>query len=413
MKKGMFVIAVIVVVAALVWAGIVHGAREDGPNIVTARFTSATGIYPGDQVTVLGVPVGNVESLHPAAGFVEVRMSVDDSVRIPRDARAALVSQSLVAGRTIQLTPAYTSGPTLGSGTIPLQRTVVPMEWDDIKNSLRDITTEVSSKGPTDPGSAKKLVDAAADDLAPHADDVNNTITKLSQAMTVVADGRDDLFAVVRNLQVFVSAMSGSNDQVAVLHQRLATISQVLGSSRTDVAGALRSLDATMDDVTTFISQNRDAVSSDLRQAADLTSVIQSQKAAVEGILHQAPTQLANFYNIYKPSVGGMTGVFTAANFENPVQAVCGGFASIGTQNSQRGADLCTQYLGAYLTTLKTSYPNFLTSPTSAGFADPGQQIASEPGVLTSVPGLTGPPPQTRSVPRSLSALLLPGGGAR
>ena len=28
MKKGMFVIAVIVVVAALVWAGIVHGARE-------------------------------------------------------------------------------------------------------------------------------------------------------------------------------------------------------------------------------------------------------------------------------------------------------------------------------------------------------------------------------------------------
>ena len=105
--------------------------------------------------------------------------------------------------------------------------------------------------------------------------------------------------------------------------------------------------------------------------------------------------------------------MFTAANFENPVQAVCGGFASIGTQNSQRGADLCTQYLGAYLTTLKTSYPNFLTSPTSAGFADSGQQIASEPGVLTSVPGLTGPPPQNRTVPRSLSALLLPGGGSR
>ena len=35
------------------------------PNTITAYFTSATAIYPGDEVRVAGVKVGTIESIEP------------------------------------------------------------------------------------------------------------------------------------------------------------------------------------------------------------------------------------------------------------------------------------------------------------------------------------------------------------
>ncbi|MGV9860668.1 MCE family protein [Gordonia sp. NPDC003425] len=410
MKRLLALVAVVLVavVGAVAW----FTTRGPDSKTISVQLASATGLYPGDEVTVLGVPVGKVESLTPTPGYVIARLSVNNDVEVPSNAGAAVVSQSLVAGRTIQLTPGYTGGATLADGAvIPLARTTVPMEWDDIKNALNDVTRAVGSKGPDDPGSAAQLVSSAADTLSPNADDVNNTITGLSRAMSVISDGRDDLFAVVRNLQVFVNAMSGSNDQVAALQQRLSTVAQVLGDTSGDTRDALATLDTLMGDVQTFVSQNRDAITSDMVSATDVTTTLALQRANIEGLLHQSPTQLSNFFNIYKPGVGGMNGVFSAANFENPVQAVCGGFAAVGKPDSGRAADLCVQYLGAYLSMLKTSYPNFLTMPTRSGFVDPGQLVYSEPGLAQTVPGLTGPGSEPRKTPRSLSALLLPRGG--
>lgn len=90
----------------------------------TAEFVSATGIYRGDDVRVMGVTVGRIEAIEPIGDKVRARLRVDSGQPIPADAKAVIMSPNLVSSRFIQLAPTYTGGPQLASGaTIPVSRT--------------------------------------------------------------------------------------------------------------------------------------------------------------------------------------------------------------------------------------------------------------------------------------------------
>ena len=56
----------------------------------------------------------------------------------PADAKAIIVANNLVGTRFVQLTPAYkTSGPKMAdNAVIGLERTAVPVEWDEVKTQL-------------------------------------------------------------------------------------------------------------------------------------------------------------------------------------------------------------------------------------------------------------------------------------
>ena len=70
-----------VVVAAAGWSFV-----EDTINTisVTAQFDSAAGLYEGNTVAVLGMPVGKVTTITPKGGYVEVEFTVDKDVAGPR-----------------------------------------------------------------------------------------------------------------------------------------------------------------------------------------------------------------------------------------------------------------------------------------------------------------------------------------
>ena len=83
---------------------------------VIAYFPSAVGLYPGDDVRVVGVPVGKIDAIEPRASDVKVTMTVRDGVKVPADARALIIAPNLVSARFVQLTPAYTGGQVLADG---------------------------------------------------------------------------------------------------------------------------------------------------------------------------------------------------------------------------------------------------------------------------------------------------------
>ena len=127
-------------ITALVVA-LIGGIYLVWPRVTTYRvvgyFASAVGLYPGDDVRVVGVPVGSIESISPEADAVKITMTVQDSVKLPADARAVIVAPNIVSARFIQLTPPYKQGPAMeDGGRIGLDRTAVPVEWDDVKSEL-------------------------------------------------------------------------------------------------------------------------------------------------------------------------------------------------------------------------------------------------------------------------------------
>ncbi|AWK71032.1 mammalian cell entry protein [Rhodococcus oxybenzonivorans] len=407
------------VVVALIVGGLVVFLPRLFENTITAYFPTTTGLYSGDDVRVLGVKVGSVGEIEPGPDFAKVTMSVDKSVDIPADAKAIIVAPSLVSGRFVQLTPVYAGGPTMQDGAdIPVERTAVPVEWDEIKSELNKLSEALGPQGADPQGSLGTFIDTAADNLDGNGESLRNTLRELSETMRTLSDGRTDLFSTIRNLQTFVAALSSSNEQIVQFEGRLASVSNLLATNSDELGTALIDLDLALGDVNRFVVENRAALTEQVGRLADATQVLADKRPQLEQTLHVAPTALANFSNIYKPAQGSLVGAVAFANFGNPVNFMCGAIQSLQANDSQRSADLCTQYLSPVLNSLTMNYLPILSNPTTGVNAFPDQLQYSPPSLAGSVPPRSAPPATgalagipTVAVPRDLNDLLQPGGG--
>ena len=121
---------------------------------ITAEFGSATpGLYPGNSVSILGVPTGTVVSITPERSFVKVVMELPADVKIRADAHAVLMAPNPVSDRTVELYPPYLKGPVLPhDAVIPPKRTVVPLEIDAIFSSVDQLATTIGPRGANSKG---------------------------------------------------------------------------------------------------------------------------------------------------------------------------------------------------------------------------------------------------------------------
>ena len=72
------------------------------PTSITAYFTTATAIYPGDEVRIAGVKVGTIESIQPVGTQPKMTLHVDRGIALPADAKAVIVAQNLVSAQRIR-----------------------------------------------------------------------------------------------------------------------------------------------------------------------------------------------------------------------------------------------------------------------------------------------------------------------
>ena len=105
-----------VALAVLLAVGVYLVWPSRGGQKVVAYFPTAVGLYPGDDVRIVGVPIGRIDSIQPRAQDVKINMTLDDGVRVPANAQAIIIAPNLVSARFIQLTPAYTEGDVLADG---------------------------------------------------------------------------------------------------------------------------------------------------------------------------------------------------------------------------------------------------------------------------------------------------------
>ena len=115
MSRTVLAVALVVVMVAGVLVA-VRATGQSARTMVVGYFDNSTAVFPGDDVRILGVPVGKVDKIEPQPERVKISFWVDRKYKVPADVNAVILSPQLVTGRAIQLTPAYTSGPTLQNG---------------------------------------------------------------------------------------------------------------------------------------------------------------------------------------------------------------------------------------------------------------------------------------------------------
>lgn len=359
-RRGLGLLTVLAVVAAL---GVVLWPRSEKVH-VTAYFPRTVGIYPGSDVRVLGVRVGEVEKITPEGGRVRVELAYDKGRRIPADAQAAIINSSVVSDRYVQLLPVYRKGPVLRDGdVIPESRTAVPVELDRIFDSLHTTSEALGPKGANKDGSLSRLLGVSADNLDGQGENLNRTVEDLSQAVTTLSDGREDLFGTVRNLQVFTAALAADDKSVRSFNSDLAEVAGQLAGEREDLAAALKHLGAALGDVSGFVKGNKKELTSDVRSLSRVTKVLVTQRAALEELLEVAPTGLSNLQNTYNASAGTLDTRNNAQQAQDPAALLCSLLRTTGDEGG-RNPD-CKE-----LKKLFDSLPEVPAAPAGTGTVD-------------------------------------------
>lgn len=309
--RALAVAAAVVLLAATYFVALRDGTET---KTVSAHFPRAVSIYQGSDVRILGVDIGRVTAVTPEGNSVRVDMEYDAQYRVPADAKAVIVTPTLVADRFVQLTPAFADGDQVmaDGADIALPDTAVPVELDRIYASLRDLSEALGPNGVNKDGTLDHVLRAGAHALGGKGRLGNQMLTQLAAAAQTFGEGAGPLFDTVSQLAEFTTTLAQNDRFVRAFIRDLAGVSSQLADERTEIQGALAAVADSVGTVKTFVRDNRQALVADVERLTRVMKTIASEKDSIDTALRIAPVAIGNLslaYNSKSGTIGSRIGI--------------------------------------------------------------------------------------------------------
>ncbi len=292
------IIAVLAIAAALLvtfWPG-------SDKKTVTAEFPRTVSLYEGSDVKILGVPVGKVDTVTPSGTTVKVVFTYDAKYKVPANAKAAVISPSIVGDRFVQLTPAYTSGDVLADNAkLGVDRTATPLELDEIFGSINDLDIALGPDGANKAngngvGPLTRLLDSTARNFGGQGVQFNKTLKNLGAFTKTLADNKDALFGTLTQVENFTHTLAKNDGTVRKFNDSLASGANLLAGERQELAAVLKNLSIAMAQVRSFVRENRASLTSNISGLNKISKTLVKRRTALDQTLRYAPAALNNLF---------------------------------------------------------------------------------------------------------------------
>ncbi|MBF6369577.1 MCE family protein [Nocardia puris] len=261
---------------------------------ISADFENVAGLYAGNEVAVLGVPVGRVETVTPKGGFVQVTMAIDKSVRIPADAVAALISPQLITNRHVELAPAYTEGPALeDGGHIPLERTRTPVELDRILDNFDQLGAALKGDNTEGPMASRVLFPL----LDGNGDRLRETLDALSSAFQVTFANGDQIANTIVKLNEITQIIAANDQTVRDFSGRLTELVRLMGEQSPGLHAVIAQLNEFVANTSTVVGENRDQLAGALTRFVTITEQMRANARNLTEIVDVTPLMFENIDN--------------------------------------------------------------------------------------------------------------------
>lgn len=306
--RGRLVAAVTAaLVAILAIVGIVSlVGGGPGSLTITARFATAPGLYAGNQVRILGMPVGTVTSVTPGPTYVTVVMDLPASTPVPAGATAYLMAPQVVNDRYVELDPAYTTGPKMTDGTvIPESRTAVPISVDAIIGSLDQLAKALGPNGINANGALSSFVSSAAHAFGPDGSALHSTLDSLGAALGALSDKGAQLTQLFDNLGSLSQTATRYTSTYQAFAADLAAVSTELAADDGDLAGALHNLQLALGDLAQFVRDNGAALGSSVANLDTFAADVAAKQQQLAAVLRTLPIALDNITSAYDAGAPG------------------------------------------------------------------------------------------------------------
>ncbi|MGN2635132.1 MCE family protein [Nocardia takedensis] len=259
---------------------------------VTADFENIAGMFEGNPITVLGLEVGKVDKIVPKGTFIEVHMSIDGDVKIPKDAVAAIVSPSIVTDRHIELTPVYSQGETLSDGEhLPLARTRTPVELDTMIKTIDQFAAALKPQpgqeglGPLSGRVLYPMLDGQGEKM-------RDTLTALSGALKVGVDNKDAISNIIIKLNELTTMLAENDQSVRDFSSGITQMTGLLAEQAPGLQATLQQMSDFLANTSSVFSENQEQLQGTLTGLTNVTNQLRQNAYGLTEIVDVAPMLL-------------------------------------------------------------------------------------------------------------------------
>ena len=262
-KVGLFTISglLLLFIAVLHLSG--YNPARDNDYTVYVGFNKVTGLAPQAEVLYAGVHAGRVESVRPDGRGVEVTITVDPSIKIPREAAVTIGTSGVMGHKYISILPEKSISPEY-------------LENGDfiVGQDEQGIDTVIEQAGKT-LESVQQLL-ASVNDIVGNPKLKDSMLKSAVNVRDITANIRDMTAAisriVVRNEDQADAMMANLVSATASMNQAMDTISRMAddvsddGATAANLKLAIVNLRKTSEDISASASAIRDVVTDPEKQ---------------------------------------------------------------------------------------------------------------------------------------------------
>src|SRR5919201_3232826 len=253
------IIAVLLIVGGSAFALLLQGGVFASTYGVTAFFTDAAGINPGDEVTVAGLPAGSVKRLEIQHGRVAMDLAIDSGVQFPRDSRAEVKVQTLLGKETVELVAGQSKQRLEDGDVIPLSRTTTPIDI----TQLNDISVHLLRQ--SDAHALIQRLDEAANITAGKEAQVQTLDKGLADVTQAIDARRVQLASLISSFRIVSTTLAEKDHAILSLIDHLNPVLTNLAARERAIRTLLQATDSASHATADLVRRNRSVLDATLR----------------------------------------------------------------------------------------------------------------------------------------------------
>ena len=271
---------VALVVAALVGVGVVLlSTLSFGTTTYTAVLEHTAGLRPGEDVQVHGVSAGEVRSVELSGDRVEVTFTLDSGIDLGDETTAEVKVATLLGTHYLDVAPAGSG--TLAGGTIPLERTTVPYNLQDVLEQGTATLDEL------DPELLARALTATSDALGASGEEVGPALEGIAQLSDVVSTRSEQTGRLLRAARgVSDQLNAGSEDLFALMRSANLVIEEVV-RRREAIRTMLIETKGLADALDSIVRRTRDDLGPALADLNTVLTALRKQDRELKDVLVQ------------------------------------------------------------------------------------------------------------------------------
>jgi virulence factor Mce-like protein len=259
-----------VVSFALVVYGIVNllGNPLQSPTTLTTQFADASGLYPGFEVELNGVPVGTVTSTALTKTATTVTMHINPGTTVPNDVQSSVQIANDLGEQVVNLVPSRAGpAPALASGaTVPAAPDQVPANVGAVVASATRLLQAIPA------GNLNKLIGELATSLSGQAGNLRTLISAGTTFSKEFVAYQQQFTELLANAPPSLDAVTAVAPELRQDLANTAALVQVLAQQKTGLHTLLTSGSSAFNAVDSLLTSQSANLGCFLHDSADILS---------------------------------------------------------------------------------------------------------------------------------------------